>query len=101
MLRLHDTLTRQIVPLAPAGSRILRMHACTAHRPAGLGDPRPHLLADLIRRVSERAGLRVLACRNVSDLGHGGDGGASLEAGALALNMRVPEHSPAPARPWA
>ncbi|KAA9374998.1 cysteine--tRNA ligase [Microbispora cellulosiformans] len=94
MLRLHDTLTRQIVPLAPAGSRILRMHTCAAHGPSGLGDPRPYLLADLIRRVSERAGLRVLACRNVSDLGHGGDGGASLEAGALALNMRVPEHSP-------
>ncbi|TLP53594.1 cysteine--tRNA ligase [Microbispora triticiradicis] len=94
MLRLHDTLTRQIVPLVPAGSRILRMHTCAAHGPAGLGDPRPHLLADLIRRLSERAGLRVLACRNVYDLGHGSDDGASLEAESLALNLRVPEHSP-------
>ncbi|MEU6413681.1 cysteine--tRNA ligase [Microbispora sp. NPDC046933] len=97
MLRLHDTLTRQVVPVAPAGSRILRMYTCAAHGPAGLADLRPALLADLVRRVAERAGLRVLACRNVSDLVHrdGGDGdGASLDADTLALNMRAPEHSP-------
>nr|WP_189183148.1 cysteine--tRNA ligase [Microbispora rosea] len=96
MLRLHDTLTRQVVPVAPAGSRILRMYTCAAHGPAGLSDLRPALLADLIRRVAERAGLRVLACRAVSDLRReGGDGqAASLDADALALNMRAPEHSP-------
>ncbi|MEV4455235.1 cysteine--tRNA ligase [Microbispora sp. NPDC049633] len=92
MLRLHDTLTRQVVPAAPAGSRILRVYTCTAHETAGLADLRPALLADLVRRVAERAGLRVLACRNVSDLG-GGDG-ASMDADTLALNMRAPEHSP-------
>ncbi|OPG05941.1 cysteine--tRNA ligase [Microbispora sp. GKU 823] len=97
MLRLHDTLTRQVVPVAPAGSRILRMYTCAAHGPAGLADLRPALLADLVRRVAERAGLRVLACRNVSDLLHpdGGNGdAASLDADTLALNMRAPEHSP-------
>ncbi|WP_432926120.1 cysteine--tRNA ligase [Microbispora sp. CA-135349] len=100
MLRLHDTLTRQVVPVTPDGSRILRMYTCAAHGPVGLADLRPALLADLVRRVAERAGLRVLACRNVSDLGNGegggrGDGaGASLDADTLALNMRAPEHSP-------
>ncbi|WP_204051641.1 cysteine--tRNA ligase [Microbispora siamensis] len=97
MLRLHDTLNRQVVPVAPAGSRILRMYTCAAHGPAGLADLRPALLADLVRRVAERAGLRVLACRNVSDLLHpdGGNGdAASLDADTLALNMRAPEHSP-------
>src|SRR5690242_12940455 len=103
MLRLHDTLTRQVVPVAPAGSRVLRMYTCAAHGPAGLTDLRPALLADLVRRVAERANLRVLACRNVSDLVHrdggdGGDGGdgdaVSLDADMLALNMRAPEHSP-------
>ncbi|GLX08530.1 cysteine--tRNA ligase [Microbispora sp. NBRC 16548] len=109
MLRLHDTLTRQVVPVAPAGSRVLRMYTCAAHGPAGLADLRPALLADLVRRVAERANLRVLACRNVSDLVHrdGGEGGddrderdgrdvngASLDADTLALNMRAPEHSP-------
>ncbi|MEU8273850.1 cysteine--tRNA ligase [Microbispora bryophytorum] len=112
MLRLQDTLTRQIVPVAPAGSRVLRMYTCAAHGPAGLADLRAALLADLVRRIAERANLRVLACRNVSDLVHrdggdGGDGGdpwdsrdprggngASLDADMLALNMRAPEHSP-------
>jgi len=104
MLRLHDTLTRQVVPVAPAGSRILRMYTCAAHEPAGLADLRPALLADLVRRVAERAGLRVLACRSVSDLArrNGGRGvngdrdseSASFDADALALNMRAPEHSP-------
>ncbi|MBX6386723.1 MAG: cysteine--tRNA ligase [Microbispora sp.] len=92
MLRLHDTLTRRVVPVAPASSRILRMYTCAAHEPAGLADLRPALLADLIRRLAERAGLRVLACRNVSDLRDGD--GASLDADAQALNIRAPEHSP-------
>lgn len=95
MLRLHDTLTRQAEPVAPANSRILRIYTCAAHGPVRLGDLRPHLLADLVRRVAERKGLRVFACRHVSDLGAGGDGdGASLDADTLALNMRAPEHSP-------
>lgn len=92
MLRLHDTLTRQVVPAAPTGARTLRVYTCTAHETAGLADLRPALLADLVRRVAERAGLLVLACRNVSDLRDGE--GASLDADALALNMRAPEHSP-------
>ncbi|MEW9529200.1 cysteine--tRNA ligase [Microbispora sp. NPDC049125] len=125
MLRLYDTRARQVEPVVPQGARILRMYTCgpTVYRHAHVGNLRSYLLADLIRRVAERKGLRVVTCRNVTDVGHLVDDSDTDPAGedkvlaqarresrsaleiarfyedafqadTLTLNMRPPEHSP-------
>ncbi|WP_283135553.1 cysteine--tRNA ligase [Rhizohabitans arisaemae] len=96
MLRLHDSRTDRIEPVAASG--FLRVYTCgpAAGRPAGLGDLRPYLLADLIRRVAECRGRRVLTCRNRAE---GEVTGAeedvrshlaAFDADTLALNIHPP-----------
>ncbi|MEU8245389.1 cysteine--tRNA ligase [Nonomuraea sp. NPDC048916] len=118
MLRIYDTRTRQTEEIAPA--RALRMHTCgpTVHRRAHLGDLRSYLLSDLIRRVLERRRVRMVVCRDITDVGHlAGDAKApgggipgrpegrsmteiarhyedSFERDTAALNIRPPEHAP-------
>ncbi|GAA5077342.1 cysteinyl-tRNA synthetase [Thermocatellispora tengchongensis] len=125
MLRLYDTRHRQVEEIVPGGRRVLRMYTCgpTVYRYAHVGNMRSYVLADLIRRVTERHGVRVIACRNVTDVGHlvddaeidptGEDkvlaqarqeGRSALEvarfyedafnADAAALNLRPPEYTP-------
>ncbi|MEV7013859.1 cysteine--tRNA ligase [Streptosporangium sp. NPDC051022] len=125
MLRLYDTRRRQVEPVVPQGARSMRMYTCgpTVYRHAHVGNLRSYLLADLIRRVSERHRVRVVACRNITDVGHltddaesdpGGEdkvlaqaraeGRTGLEiarfyeeafrADTATLNIRPPEHSP-------
>lgn len=125
MLRLYDTRNRQVQQIVPDGARSLRMYTCgpTVYRYAHVGNLRSYLLSDLIRRVSERQRVRVVVCRNITDVGHlvddteldpagedkvlaqaRAEGRTALEiarfyedaflADAAALNMRPPEHSP-------
>ncbi|MCG5216705.1 cysteine--tRNA ligase [Streptosporangium sp. KLBMP 9127] len=72
MLRLYDTRSRQVEAIVPEGSRGLRMYTCgpTVYRYSHVGNLRSYLLSDLIRRVSERNGLRVAVCQNITDVGH-------------------------------
>ncbi|GAT69698.1 cysteinyl-tRNA synthetase [Planomonospora sphaerica] len=80
MLRLLDPGGRAD-RVVPEGARSLRMYTCAppADRPARLGDLRPHLLADLVRRVCERHRLRVVLHRVAGGPGglHGTGSGAS------------------------
>lgn len=94
MLRIHDTRTGQVEALRPA--RAMRMHTCgpDVHRVARLGDLRSQLTADLVRRVLERQRVRMVVCRDVSDLGAEGGAPAAFERDAALLNLRPPEHSP-------
>ncbi|WP_326644600.1 cysteine--tRNA ligase [Streptosporangium sp. NBC_01755] len=125
MLRLYDTRNRRIERIVPEGSRSLRMYTCgpTVYRSAHVGNLRSYLLSDLIRRVSERQRVRVVVCRNITDVGHlvddaeidpsgedkvlaqaRAEGRSALEisrfyegtflADTAALNIRPPEHSP-------
>ncbi|WP_030910663.1 cysteine--tRNA ligase [Streptosporangium amethystogenes] len=125
MLRLYDTRNRQVERIVPEGSRSLRMYTCgpTVYRSAHVGNLRSYLLSDLIRRVSERQRVRVVVCRNITDVGHlvddaeidpvgedkvlaqaKAEGRGALEisrfyedaflADTAALNIRPPEHSP-------
>ncbi len=72
MLRLRDTLTRQIQPVEPLERGRIRMYTCgpTVYRFAHVGNLRSFLLADLIRRVLLYHGLEVLHVKNVTDVGH-------------------------------
>ncbi|MEV0387656.1 cysteine--tRNA ligase [Nonomuraea sp. NPDC050643] len=70
MLRIYDTRTRQVEEIA--AGRALRMYTCgpTVYRHAHVGNLRTYLLSDLIRRVLERRRVRVVACQNITDVGH-------------------------------
>ncbi len=73
MFRLYDTRTRQVEEIRPGRGGLLRMYSCgpTVYRYAHVGNLRTYLLADLIRRNAEyRHHLTVLACQNITDVGH-------------------------------
>lgn len=94
MLRLYDTATGRTEPLASAPSRVLRMHIHSPlpaegpgdqpDRSARLGELRPFLLADLIRRMAGRQRLRVITY-------HDSEPPAD---DALALSIQPYEHPP-------
>ncbi|GAA2209956.1 cysteine--tRNA ligase [Nonomuraea monospora] len=121
MLRIYDTRARQVEEIA--AGRAVRMYTCgpTVYRHAHVGNLRTYLLSDLIRRVLERRRVRVVACQNITDVGHLADdtadegedkvlaqaraeGRSPLElarhyeeafrADTAALNLRPPEHMP-------
>ena len=126
MFRLYDTMTRRPEVIEPARRGLLRMYTCgpTVYRSAHVGNLRSYLLADLIRRNAEhRHHLAVLACQNITDVGHltGDDASDSsgedkvlaqaraegrtplelarfyegaFRADCSALNLRPAEHSP-------
>ena len=64
-LRLRNTLSRAVEPVVASDGERVRMYTCgpTVYRYAHVGNFRSYVLADLIRRVSERQRIRV---------GHGG-----------------------------
>ncbi|WP_188192493.1 cysteine--tRNA ligase [Nonomuraea sp. SYSU D8015] len=117
MLRIYDTRARQVEELAPG--RAVRIYTCgpTVYRHAHVGNLRTYLLSDLIRRVLERRRVRVLACQNITDVGHLTDSGVdkvveqahqegrsvqelarfyedAFRNDTAALNLRPPEHMP-------
>jgi cysteinyl-tRNA synthetase len=125
MLRLYDTRNRQVEPVAPPGTRLLRMYTCgpTVYRYAHVGNLRSYLLSDLIRRVNERHGVRMVVCQHIADVGHlvddaeidatgedkiltqaRAEGRSALEIArfyedafrhdTLALDLHTPEHTP-------
>ena len=71
-LRLRNTLTRVIEPVAPLEPGRVRMYTCgpTVYRYAHVGNLRSNLLADLIRRVLEYHGVDVVHVKNITDVGH-------------------------------
>ena len=71
-LRLHDTLTRTVLPVQPLQPGRVRMYTCgpTVYRYAHVGNLRSYLLADFIRRVLLYHGLDVLHVKNITDVGH-------------------------------
>ncbi len=88
-MRLHDTRQREVVPIVPARPGLLTIYACgpTVYRDAHVGNMRTFLLTDVIRRVAELEGSRVVLVQNITDVGHMADDtglgqGAGGEAGA-------------------
>jgi cysteinyl-tRNA synthetase len=72
VLRLTDTMSREVREVAPAVPGLLTVYACgpTVYRYAHVGNLRTFLLTDLIRRTAERRGLRVRLVQNITDVGH-------------------------------
>ena len=71
MVRIYDTLAREVVDLEPA-DETLRMYSCgpTVYRYAHIGNLRTFLMADLIRRAFEYQGVAVRQIQNITDVGH-------------------------------
>src|SRR5438045_9433695 len=71
-LRLYNTASRAVEPLALDRDREVRMYTCgpTVYRPVHLGNLRSYLLADWLRRALELFGNRVTAVKNITDVGH-------------------------------
>jgi len=72
VLRLRNTLTRQIEPVEPAEPGRIGMYTCgpTVYRWAHVGNLRTYLLADLLRRALLYHGLDVFHVKNITDVGH-------------------------------
>ena len=72
MLRLHNTLTRQVEPVRPLGHGRVTMYSCgpTVYRPVHIGNLRSFLLPDLIRRALAWEGAAVTQVMNITDVGH-------------------------------
>jgi cysteinyl-tRNA synthetase len=102
VFQLYDTRTGRAEPMRPAGGRTLRIYTCgpASDRRAHLGDLRPRLLADLIRRHAEhRLQFTVVAGQDIADVGQpGADGAAENERAFLAdcsaLNLHPADSSP-------
>ena len=69
-LRLFNTLTGQIDPLAPADGKALRMYACgpTVYDYGHIGNFRTFLQIDILRRFLRLTGTAVRHVMNITDV---------------------------------
>ncbi len=69
-LRLYNTMTRTIVPFAPADGQRVRMYTCgpTVYNPAHIGNFRTFLFEDLLRRTMRLRGWQVEQVMNLTDV---------------------------------
>src|SRR4029453_14135123 len=72
MLQVTNTLTRAKEPVRPRTPGRVTMYTCgpTVYRYAHVGNLRPFLLADLVRRALEAGGAEVRQVQNITDVGH-------------------------------
>jgi cysteinyl-tRNA synthetase len=101
VLRLYDTRTGQVEPLPAARRGQLRigLHGPALVRSAHLGDLRPYLLADLIRRAAEQHRLVVTIWPDTGSLEPAAarDHEDVLRTAGAALNIRPTDVAPQPA----
>jgi cysteinyl-tRNA synthetase len=71
-LRLYDTLSRSVRPFEPRSAGPVRMYSCgpTVYSRAHLGNMRPYVFADTVRRALLWKGNDVRHVVNITDVGH-------------------------------
>jgi cysteinyl-tRNA synthetase len=69
---LYNTRTRSKEPFESIEKGHVRIYSCgpTVYAPQHLGNLRPYVVADLLRRTLEAAGYRVTQVINITDVGH-------------------------------
>jgi cysteinyl-tRNA synthetase len=69
---LYNTRTRSKEPFEPIEAGHVRIYSCgpTVYAPQHLGNLRPYLFADILKRTLLEAGYRVTHVINVTDVGH-------------------------------
>ncbi len=72
MLRLRNTLTKQIEEIMPLEPGRIGMYSCgpTVYRPVHVGNLRSFLLSDFVERALAYHGLEVRKIMNITDVGH-------------------------------
>ncbi len=71
-LLLYNTRTRRKQAFRPLEAGHARVYSCgpTVYMPQHLGNLRPNLYADLLKRALLHEGLRVTHVINITDVGH-------------------------------
>jgi cysteinyl-tRNA synthetase len=71
-LKLYDSLSRSVQVFAPLGSGPVGIYSCgpTVYARQHLGNMRPYVFADLLRRTLQSAGHAVQHVINITDVGH-------------------------------
>src|SRR6478735_9066188 len=91
-LELYDSLTRSVLPFRPLGSGPVGIYSCgpTVYARQHLGNMRPYVFADLLRRTLESAGYAVKHVFTITDVGHltsdADEGGDKVELAASRAN---------------
>lgn len=72
MLRLYNTLTRQLEEFKPIDHPNVGIYTCgpTVYRDIHIGNFRTYLMADFLRRTLEYNGFVVTHIKNITDVGH-------------------------------
>ncbi|MFA5927629.1 MAG: cysteine--tRNA ligase [Patescibacteria group bacterium] len=87
-MKLYNTLTRNKEEFIPLKDKEVRMYACglTVYNFAHIGNLRAYLFEDVLRRVLEFHGYKVIHGMNVTDVGHlvsdADEGEDKMEVGA-------------------
>jgi cysteinyl-tRNA synthetase len=72
VIRLHDTMTREKRPFVPLNPQLITIYVCgpTVYGRAHIGNARPAVIFDLLRRVLEHEypDAKVIYARNVTDV---------------------------------
>jgi cysteinyl-tRNA synthetase len=91
-LKLYDSLSRSVQVFAPLGSAPVGIYSCgpTVYARQHLGNMRPYVFADLLRRTLQSAGHEVRHVINITDVGHltsdADDGADKVELAAARAN---------------
>jgi cysteinyl-tRNA synthetase len=75
--RFYNSLGRRLVELRPLEPGLVRIYTCgpTVYADAHLGNMRPYVFSDTLRRCLQWKGLAVVQVVNITDVGHAvGDG---------------------------
>ncbi len=72
MLRILNTLTKQVEEIVTLEPGVVRMYTCgpTVYRYAHIGNLRTYMMADWLRRALEAQSYRVIHIKNITDVGH-------------------------------
>lgn len=72
MFKIFNTLTRKIEEFKPLEDDVVKFYACgpTVYDFAHIGNLRAYIAEDLLRRVLEMNGFKVIHVMNITDVGH-------------------------------
>jgi cysteinyl-tRNA synthetase len=100
-LKLYNSLTRALEPFEPSGPGPVGIYSCgpTVYARQHLGNMRPYVFADLLRRTLMSAGYAVRHVINITDVGHltsdADDGADKVELAAARAHtpaLAITEH---------
>ena len=100
-VELYDSLSRSVRIFEPIGAGPVGIYSCgpTVYAPQHLGNLRPYVFADLLRRTLESAGYAVRHVINITDVGHltsdADDGADKVERAAARARtsaLAITEH---------